>query len=214
MGHVPHLYLPGSWSDDRIPIDAGHQAHLERVLRRQNGDAVSYTDGAGTSGVGTLEDASVIRGDENLLERPAPRLTVAVAVPASKDRARFLVEKLGELGVDRIAWLETRHGKERPPRVTRATSWLISALEQSRGAWLTDITAEAVLLDELQGHVWFADAQGMAPGRPPSALTLVVGPEGGWAPGEIPDTATVVSLSDRVLRVETAAIVGAAKILS
>jgi 16S rRNA U1498 N3-methylase RsmE len=47
----------------------------------------------------------------------------------------------------------------------------------------------------------------------PSARTVVIGPEGGWAPDEIPDDAVVWDLGDTVLRLETAALVAAARLL-
>ncbi len=214
MAHVPHLYLPGPWQEPMLPLDAGHRTHLERVLKRQDGDQVTYTDGAGRVGDGSLQGAMVVRGVERMVGRGTPLLTIAVAAPGSKERARFLVEKLGELGVDRIVWLETRFGAIRPPRVDRATSWLVSSLEQSRGAWLTRIEDVSVRIGDLEGAVWFADRDGGEMPEPPQELTLAVGPEGGWAEGEIPDDARTVSFSGRVLRVETAAVVGAAGILA
>ena len=47
----------------------------------------------------------------------------------------------------------------------------------------------------------------------PPARTVVIGPEGGWASGEIPEDAIRWDLGDTVLRVETAALVAAARIL-
>jgi 16S rRNA (uracil1498-N3)-methyltransferase len=41
--------------------------------------------------------------------------------------------------------------------------------------------------------------------------TIAVGPEGGWAPAEVAIAAGTVSLGERVLRVETAALVAAAR---
>jgi 16S rRNA U1498 N3-methylase RsmE len=43
--------------------------------------------------------------------------------------------------------------------------------------------------------------------------TVVIGPEGGWAPGEIPESVTRLDLGTTILRVETAALVAAARLL-
>ncbi len=42
---------------------------------------------------------------------------------------------------------------------------------------------------------------------------LCVGPEGGFAPGEVPADATTIRLSESVLRTETAAVAGAVLLL-
>jgi len=48
---------------------------------------------------------------------------------------------------------------------------------------------------------------------PGHARTVVVGPEGGWAPDELPDDSVRFDLGATVLRVETAALVAAARMI-
>jgi 16S rRNA U1498 N3-methylase RsmE len=43
---------------------------------------------------------------------------------------------------------------------------------------------------------------------------LCIGPEGGFAPDEIPERIATLKLSERVLRTETAAIAGAALLIN
>ena len=52
--HRPHLYLAGAWDDDSILLDQATRHHLVTVLRLRDGDSVTYTDGRGTVGLGTL----------------------------------------------------------------------------------------------------------------------------------------------------------------
>jgi molecular chaperone DnaJ len=135
MGHVPHLFLPGPWEGSRLQLGDDHLHHLGRVLRMGDGAEVTYTDGAGTVGEGWLAEAAIERG----VETPGPStasLELAVAPPASRQRARFVVEKLAELGVRRLIWVRTRHTEGRPPANDKSKAWAVSALEQSRGAWL------------------------------------------------------------------------------
>jgi 16S rRNA U1498 N3-methylase RsmE len=47
----------------------------------------------------------------------------------------------------------------------------------------------------------------------PSARTVVIGPEGGWAPHEVPADTPLWDLGGTVLRLETAALVAAARLL-
>lgn len=122
-----------------------------------------------------------------------------------------MIEKLAELEVRRIAFLKTRFGAGRLPDLSKATAWAIGAVEQSQGAWLPEIVPEWTDLASLDlANSWFADLDGNDnPSPVPLELTIAIGPEGGWGPGEIPENATRLGLGRTVLRVETAAIVAA-----
>ncbi|HLU32312.1 MAG TPA: RNA methyltransferase PUA domain-containing protein, partial [Acidimicrobiia bacterium] len=114
MGHVPHLYLPGPWQGPELALGDDHEHHLTRVLRMSPGAEVSYTDGEGTAGRGILGRGVVERDDESSGSLGLS-VEVAVAPPDSRQRARFVVEKLAELGVSRLIWVRTRRTEGRPP---------------------------------------------------------------------------------------------------
>ncbi len=202
--------IEGDWAADTLDLHPDQKAHLERVLRIQAGEALSYTDGRGRSGLGTYRGGALVRDEEKVVPRPSD-LTVVVAPPDNRERQRFLVEKLSELGVAALEFLETRHGKGRPPRHDRARAWAVSALEQSRGAWLMTVGTGTLTLDQLGADVAMCDPQGSI--DPPLARTVVIGPEGGWAPEEVEQAAQLWSLGSTVLRVETAAIVAASRLV-
>jgi len=205
MGHIPHLVLAPGWTGIRITVDERQRRHIGSVLRRTDGDPVTYTDGAGTTGSGTWTGMAVERGEEHAVAPPSPRLTIAVSPPDSKDRVRWLVEKATELGVSRIRWLRTAFTQGRVPRHDRCVSWMIGAVEQSRGAWLTDIDDAWCGIDDLEDP-WVAAQSGGAAPHIDRDLTVAIGPEGGWAPGELPEGIGLVHLGDRILRTETAAV--------
>ncbi len=207
--HVPHLLVPGPWDDAELAIGMSQAAHLTRVLRMEPGDPLTYTDGVGSLGEGTLGERTVRRGQEGQVERPST-LHMAVAPLRSKDRTRFLVEKLQELGVARLTWLECALRQGRVPRPERVHAWAEAGLEQSRGAWLLDVDGPVALAD-LDGIV-VCDPSG-EPTMPPGGV-LCVGPEGGWGPDEIPEGAARLSLGPTVLRTETAGIAAAVLAIS
>ncbi len=181
------------------------------MLRRGPGSPVSYTNGSGLIGAGTWTGVDIERGAETPTPEPVAALTLAVAPPDSRDRVRWLVEKSTELGVERIRWLRTHFGQGRLPRSDRARAWMQSALEQSRRSRVTTVDSDWSELVEL-GDFVAADRTGAA-FRPEGSITVAIGPEGGWAPSELPPTTTLVALGDAVLRTETAAI-GAAAVFS
>ena len=209
--HQPHLLVDLPLGDGAVVVDGETKHHLEKVLRLSEAE-VTYTDGAGRIGSGVYSNGYIQRGVEELADRPG-RLTVAVAPPNSNSRVRFVVEKLGELGVTRLVWLRTNYGQGRSPKPEKAARWVRGALEQSRGAWLMDV-AGSVDLDDLAalGTPVFASAAGRPIGElnPVPDPVLCIGPEGGFAPMEIPEDALAVNLGATILRVETAAIVGVA----
>jgi len=210
MAHVPHLLLEAPWDSQLIEVSEAQAAHLERVLRLREGDPVTYTDGLGTLGEGRYQPGLVVRGSESILERPTD-LVVVVAPPSNRDRSRFMIEKLSELGVAEVLFLETRHGQGRPPRGDRIRAWAVAGLEQSAGVWLMRTSTELITLSDLDGPVAVCVQGGSK--EPPHARTVVIGPEGGWAPGEVPGAAMLFDLGDTILRVETAAVVAAARMI-
>jgi 16S rRNA (uracil1498-N3)-methyltransferase len=213
MKHVPHIVVGAPWDGLTLSPSVIQWRHLTKVLRLNNGDHVSYTDGLGHVGEGVLGDRTIQRGEEWEVPRPM-RLIVAVAPPASKDRQRFLVEKLAELGVERLLWLKTHHGQGRIPSGPKAFAWILAAVEQSRGGWLMEVNAEFVSWEELEGPLVVCHSGEPVDAPPPHARTVVVGPEGGFSEDEIPANTIRWDLGPTVLRVETAAVVAVSRMNS
>jgi len=192
----------------------GTAHHLFRVLRVADGAIVTVTDGAGrwrpcrAAGAAVVPDGDVVH--EPALEVP---LTIAVTLPKA-DRPEWIVQKLTELGVDRIVLLHAersvvRWDAERAAKhVAKLRRVAVVALEQSRRVWLPDVTGPVTAASMLAGAV--AAEPG---GRALSAAdrTVAIGPEGGWSPAELAVAGDTVSLGPTVLRVETAALSAAVR---
>jgi len=126
--------------------------HLLRVLRLRPGEIVGASDGRGgwracrLVGSGELES----EGDPVAEDRSWPTVTVGLAVPKG-DRADWAVQKLTEVGVDRIVplrselgvvrWEDDRAGR----RVARWRAIARSAAMQSRRLWLPEVTDPATV---------------------------------------------------------------------
>lgn len=186
--------------------------HLFRVLRVADGAAVTVTDGAGRWRVcRATAGALAPDGEVETVSAPSVPLTVAVAVPKA-DRPEWIVQKLTEVGVDRIVFLHAersvvRWDAERADKhFAKLRRVAAEALEQSRRVWLPQVSGPVVAAALLPSAV-AAEPGGrrLASGD----RAIAIGPEGGWAPGELAAAADTVGLSDHVLRVETAALVAA-----
>jgi 16S rRNA (uracil1498-N3)-methyltransferase len=210
MRHVPHVVVAAPWSGETLSLTIVQWKHLSKVLRKKRGDQITYSDGLGTFGAGTIGDHVIERGEEESRERPF-EVSVAVAPPSNKHRQRYLVEKLSELGVARLIWLKSRHGSNRVASSTKVFSWMLAAVEQSQGSWLVETSGEVVDLSDLEGRVVVCQPGGEM--EPPGDVDVVViGPEGGFGEDEIPAKYPLWDLGPNVLRVETAAVVAVARL--
>jgi 16S rRNA (uracil1498-N3)-methyltransferase len=197
-------------------LDPDDRHHLERVLRLRAGESVTVADGRG----GWRECAFVAGGglqpvgEVELHPRPEPAITIAFALTKA-DKPELTVQKLTELGVDRILpftadrsvvrWDADRAQRqvERLRRVAR------EAAMQSRRAFLPEV-GDVVRFDDVVGLPGVCRAD--AGGGPPTLRhpVVLVGPEGGWSDAERCAPVPIVGLGAQVLRAETASIAAAA----
>lgn len=200
-------------------------AHHARVKRLQVGDLVRLTDGNGGIALGaiaTLDKKAVqIRVSES---DHAPRQSpIHLRVPiGDRDRMLWLAEKATELGV--ATWQAVRFQRSASvwPRgegesfAEKVRLRMISALEQSGGAWLPrilpDIGLDALAVSVAQQSILLDPAGEPLPGvlRPEREPVLLFGPEGGIEAEErarlIEAGWQTASLADTVLRFETAGV--------
>ena len=228
---LPRFFLPGPWPTHPtigLPDDAAH--HALRVLRLDAGTMIEIFDGAGCSAQGALQ----VHGKQASLTlqqpprqdaRPPLALTLVQGI-ASGDKMDWIVEKATELGIATIVPVAAHRsvlklGGER--RTKRWQHWQrvaqaacaqcgrnhlpTLAEPQTLEAWLASpgpSAAPMVLCDPAaSGRLlpWLRQQR-------PAALTLLVGPEGGWSPDEqalvLAAGGQALSHGGHVLRTETA----------
>ena len=202
---------------ERPALDDATAHHLFRVLRVRDGDVVTTTDGRGRWRVCRAVGGDVAPdGDVRTVPDRSSACTVAFAIPKA-DRPEWIVQKLTEIGVARIALLHTersvvRWDADRADRhLVKLRRVAVEALEQSRGVWLPEIDGPLQASDVLPAMA-VAEPGGRPLARADSSLAI--GPEGGWSPTELALAPDQVELSPTVLRVETAALVAGAMLTS
>ncbi len=225
------LVTPEEFTSAEIAVEGEAYRHLFRARRAEVGESVRLVDGLGTARAGRIvridRKAGWIAPVAPVEGLPAnePALRLTLLVPTLRpERASWLVEKATELGVAAIRFLHT----ERAPRdvgsgtLERLRRVAISALEQCHGARLPKIDGPhgwsdlARLAEGLEAR-WVLDPGG-APGLDGEPKTrtaaLLVGPEGGLTAEELDFARSLgfrpLALGPRILRIETAAVAGAA----
>jgi 16S rRNA (uracil1498-N3)-methyltransferase len=202
-------------ADPRLsPTDAHH---LRRVLRLRAGETVSVADGTGGWATASFVAGGGLSplGEVTRTGAPGPPITVAMAVPKG-DRSDWAVQKLTEIGVDRIIALTSarsvvRWDDDRAERhLARWRAVARQAAMQSRRLRVPVIEGPSAPA-ELAGR---ADLRASIaePGGGQATLerpTILIGPEGGWSPEELAGGLPTVGLLPAVLRTETAAVVAA-----
>jgi 16S rRNA (uracil1498-N3)-methyltransferase len=197
-------------------LGEGDRHHLERVLRIKRDEEIVASDGVGGRRAcrlgtgGALDPVGAIERQGS----PSPALTVCFAVPKG-ERPELVVQKLTELGVDRIVpftsgrsvvrWDTARAARnvERLRRVAR------EAAMQCHRTWLPTVDELRTFEDVARlPDAALADVGGQAPSL--AHPVVLIGPEGGWTAEESGCGLPAVALGEHVLRAETAAIAAAA----
>lgn len=222
------FYAPDIADTPVLPPD--ESAHVVRVLRRRVGDTLEIVDGKGLLYSAVLlsdnaKGAAVeIRSATPLPKVWKPAITVAVAPTKNIDRMEWLVEKLVEIGVDRIVPIRCTRSERKDIKIERLQRIAVSAMKQSLKAILPFIDATTPLKDFLVDSntgikvVGYCDAS--CPRRllahhyqGGEDLTVLIGPEGDFTPEEIEMCLAAgfvpVTMGDNRLRTETAALVAA-----
>ncbi len=209
---------------NRFVVEGAKFHHLAVVKRVRKGDVLQVTDGKGS--VCNAKVSTVSRDclwldliDQITTVELAPFVDLFTAPPKG-ERISWLVEKCTELGVGRINFCDWERSvrKLKYKSLARLRKVAIAAMEQSFGAWLPEIRILSLddSFSELEKHavkvVFVPDGvplNDFAINKP--RLALVVGPEGGFTPRELERMRKIgssfASLTQTVLRIETAAVV-------
>ena len=198
---------------DRPHLADDDRHHLERVLRIRQGSELTISDGAGRWRTALLDREVVPTGQIELVLEPTP-LTIGFALVKGA-KPEVIVQKLTELGVDRIVPFEAERSIVRWDEA-RARKAIVRLRAVARAAAMQSHRARLPVVDDVTALDLLVRESGAAltdrEGGPPSVehRVLLVGPEGGWAPGELRNALPRVCLGEHVLRAETAAITAGA----
>jgi len=219
---------PARLAEGELEVTGDEHHYLARVRRARVGDAVEVVDGAGRRAAATIaritegETTLVLAAPEQIAARPPH---VRALVPLIKgDRMDACLEKLVEVGVDEIVvWPAARSvvrlpTEKRDARLARYRAALVAAARQSGRAQVPALAfaelAAAIAALPAGARLVLDPACDGEPVTDPADVTIASGPEGGFAAAELEQLAaagfTPVGLGPRVLRADTAPVVGVA----
>ncbi len=205
----PHVFV-GSLDDPQLDDDDRH--HLSRALRMRGGDPLTVSDGQGWwSAADYVDDGPLTLTGERSFVPAGETATVAFSLVKGQ-KPELVVQKLTELGVDRIVALDAERSVVRwdAAKVTNQVErWRRIAREasmQSHRVRLPEIHALVPAAEHLaRADVAAAHFGGQRIG--PTHRSIAIGPEGGWSDAEVAAAGSrTVTLGATVLRAETAAI--------
>ena len=225
---VIRLFVPDDLNAGREVVPTAGQAHyLARVMRLAAGDEVLLFNGRDGEWRARLIELG--KRDCRLRalapvrpQNTGPDLDQIVAL-IKRPRLETIVEKAAELGARRVRLAVTERANPGGANLARLNAIAVEAAEQTGRLDVPQILAPRKLTDVLtdwpaERRLLFCDEAGDAPsalealaGATGAPWAILIGPEGGFSPGEraairaLP-AATPMSLGPRILRADTAAI--------
>ena len=234
----PRFYCPTPLKPHQslvLPDALAH--HAARVLRLKNNSLITLFDGTGGHYDATLhiddKFVSATLGPHDPTERELPGRITLVQGLASGDKMDWIIEKAVELGVAHIVPVSARRsvlqlaGPRREKRLRHWEKIVQSACEQCGRNRLALINEPISLqsfftLPHSGGLTLLAHPEAglrldqALTTTPVNDITILVGPEGGWADDEIEmakkNGATLATFGPRILRTATAGLAMAAAI--
>ncbi|HEX9984903.1 MAG TPA: 16S rRNA (uracil(1498)-N(3))-methyltransferase [Thermoanaerobaculia bacterium] len=215
--HLPAALPPG----ESVTLTGDEAHHAARVVRVREGEEVELFDGRGRAVAGVIttvgRDVVVQLGNEVPSRESRLHLTLAMAI-INLEKFELVLQKATELGVRTIVPLVTDRVELRRERYAgKMERWnrvVFEAVKQC-GRSVIPALKEPARFEDVVGRdgtrILFDLDESPAPATKADAVTLLIGPEGGWSERELALARErgvyVERLGPRRLRAETAAIV-------
>jgi 16S rRNA (uracil1498-N3)-methyltransferase len=223
--HVPVSLGPAA----EVDLAPGQAHYLGVVMRRAAGDTVLLFNGSDGEWLARImalrrDRARLVVEARTRGQAAEPDLWLAFAL-LKREATELVVQKATELGAAALLPVITSRTNAPRLRPERLAAIATEAAEQCERLTVPRIDAPQSLANLLAGWpagrplVVATERQDAPPPRAALPAALLVGPEGGFAPDELDvltaqPFVTAASLGPRILRAETASIVGLALLLA
>lgn len=208
-------------------LDVEQARHCVQVLRKKEGDAISFVDGTGNFYEGIIQETGkkkcviqILKTHHSFNKRPF-KLHIAIAPTKNINRLEWFLEKATEIGIDSITPIICDHSERKVIKPERFERILQSAMKQSLNCYLPKLNDAISFKDfinlDFEGDLFIAhceetDRKSLKQQlNPKTDITILIGPEGDFSVKEITEALKnnfiPVTLGETRLRTETAAIV-------
>jgi 16S rRNA (uracil1498-N3)-methyltransferase len=212
-----------------VVLDEENSKHIVQVLRMQAGKQIKLTDGLGNIYIVEITEAHKKRCVVKIISKEFTAQTknkVCIAISPVKNNSRleWFLEKATEIGVTEIVMLMCERTEKQNIRLDRMKGILISAMLQSKQAWLpvleepkkyTEYVKSIQSSNKFIAHCEEDKKTSLKEitNQLTSQSTILIGPEGDFTKEEIAlalqNNFIPIALGSTRLRTETAALVAA-----
>lgn len=203
--------------------------HIAQVLRMKMGEHILITDGKGKLVTAEIilphkKNTAVKCIDETFIPDKAAHTAIAISLIKNTTRFEWFAEKATEIGIKSIIPLLCKRTEKTHFRHDRVKGIMISAMLQSRQAWLPELTEPQKITDFIVRDTSALKMIAYCTNDHRQELkeivrnhreskSILIGPEGDFTPEEIEACTSAgyipVSLGETRLRTETAGVAAA-----
>ncbi|MBT6235638.1 MAG: 16S rRNA (uracil(1498)-N(3))-methyltransferase [Bacteroidetes bacterium] len=232
-----NLFFTKNILDSKLKLEEQEAVHCALVLRKKVGDVIYVIDGRGNRYKSRIDKLSKRDVECNILstqsQPKSEHITIAIAPTKNRDRLEWMIEKLVEIGVERIVLMNTNNTERTRTNMDRIQKKVISAVKQSLRFYIPEVIEmdfSEVLKQEVDeryiAHCYDDLNKGkrkieIVAGHPEPSQNvdlrslILIGPEGDFTKTEVEQALALgfqgLDLGEYRLRTETAAIVAVAR---
>ena len=206
--------------------------HCLKVLRCKKNELIHLTDGKGNLFSAIIDNENIeacsLRKVKNIYSKKTKiKIHLVVAPPKSFQKSEWMIEKISEIGIDKVTFIYTQNSERRKIKLDRLEKISIAAMKQSNSLKklkIKEITSFQNFLknyhtndEKYIAHMDKNNELLKTIFKKNKSFTILIGPEGDFSPSEIKDAYKKgfkgISLGNNTLKTETASIIACYSII-